>query len=161
VGKMRLDLSKKSLQELLLPSAMTFGDFIRLVNDKDLAKLGDSITNFLYSTAKTLVIERATGCKISDSVLNKAYKNSKKFQQIIHLNGRRDILADKIEATILVIWLGGFITTNEIILVLKNNLVKDQLKDYIGERKTATKAFAILLDEFADRLNGTFLIHQE
>ena len=92
--------SFKMLQNLLLTNGKlnSKAEFIKYANDTNFSKLGDSIANLFYSISKTQVMKKATGVKVSDSILCEAYKNSVQFKPNIYLKGRRDYLADKIEA---------------------------------------------------------------
>jgi len=47
-----------------------------IVQDKDLAKLGDSLVNFTYSLAKSLVLKRPEAWKVSDRVLSRALEDA-------------------------------------------------------------------------------------
>lgn len=150
--------SFKMLQRLLLSSGKinSKAEFIKFANDNNFSKLGDSIANLFYSIAKTQVMQRATGAKVSDAILCAAYKNSEHFRKDIYLKGRRDYLADRIEAVILATWLGQILTADEIISVISNNLNKEDLKNYASEKRIATKAFGILLDLILVKLNENF-----
>lgn len=146
------------LQTLLLPTGKirSTAEFVKFANDTNFSKLGDSIANLFYSIAKTQVIQRATGTKVSDAILCDAYKNSVHFKDNIYLKGRRDYLADRIEAVILTTWLGEILSADEIISILSTNLDQDELKNFAGERRTASNAFGILLDKIILRLNEIF-----
>ncbi|MHA2175944.1 MAG: ribonuclease III family protein [Candidatus Hodarchaeales archaeon] len=111
------------------------------------SKLGDSLVNFIYSLAKTRVLNSSTGTKVSDYILSEAYKASKwKKKALINLRGNKGQLADKVEALILYFWIFELFTIDDFVTKLMENLDNTQLHHSKEEEKNAIVAFSSLLD---------------
>jgi len=111
--------------------------------DKDLAKFGDTVTNFIYSLAKSIVLGKLDQRKVSRIILSAALKQSemKKFAKT-----RSDAhgLADTTEAFIGYMYCIGWSLESmaEILIEILKNY---DLNDFKIEKLGATKAFKHLL----------------
>lgn len=120
--------------------------------DKGLAKIGDSIVNFVYSVAKSIYLTKnsssnntiRTGKKVSRGILSNALKraNLKLFAKT-----RADAhdLADTAEALIAYIWLSGNMSMDTMIMIISDNL-SGNLNLRTEEIQNATVAFTQLLE---------------
>ena len=135
-----------SLKEHLFKGNSNFQTFIL---DKNNAKLGDALVNFLYSLAKSIVLKRNTGIKVSDYILSEAYRNSLWFKEKkLLIRGKKGRRGDIIEAMMLYFWLSipdsleKFV--NILILELKNKKFENKNEESIN----AIEAFTVLLNFF-------------
>ena len=93
----------------------------RLAN-KEVARLGDAIVNFLVSGALTLATGRPHGVKVSNSTLRKAYR---KLEQVGLIRGRPPrgfSPEDLLEALIGLLWLKGRLSLDSAVLRLAKEL---------------------------------------
>ncbi|MHA2245227.1 MAG: ribonuclease III family protein [Candidatus Hodarchaeales archaeon] len=117
------------------------------VHNKCNAKLGDSLVNFIYSVAKSLVSEIPTGVKVSDSILSEAYKGSLWYNSnSLKLKGKKSKIADAIEALILYFWIHEDISLEKLINPLMVQLKPDRLHHHKEEHASAVLSFQSLLD---------------
>lgn len=116
------------------------------VRSKDLAKLGDPLTNLLHSLARSLAAGRFEGAKVSGKALASA----------LHLADMRQIaptrmdahgLGDCVEALIAYSWLQGRLHIPEAAALLARELQRASSGDSRSMRssQTAAQAFAALL----------------
>lgn len=118
----------------------TFQLFTNFLYDPRNAALGDSLVNFIYSVAKTLVSSSFTGIKVPDYVMVDAYKESLLFTKI-KLTGDRKKLGNVLESLLLAVWIYNLLTLDDLIQRLREELDPKKFKNAIEERRTATKAF--------------------
>ena len=117
------------------------------VHNKSNAKLGDSLVNFIYSVAKSLVSEMPTGMKVSDSILSEAYKGSLWYKtNTLKLKGKKSRIADAIEALILYFWVHEDTSLENLIDPLMVQLEPDSLHHHKEEHASAVLSFQRLLD---------------
>ena len=141
VAYIRELLRTKNDEEISISSLKAF------TFNKGNAKLGDSLVNFIYSLAKTGIINSSTGAKVSDYVLSEAYRASKwKKESVILLKGNKGLLADKVEALILYFWVFELFTIEELIKELMKHMNEELLHHPKEEEKSAIAAFCSLLD---------------
>ncbi len=88
-----------------------------LLLDKNLAKLGDSYVNFLYSIAMTIIKKEPTGIKVSDRLLASAAKEA---GVRVLLPKRTPIgrVADAVEVLLVHSVISGSITVKDMIEIL-------------------------------------------
>ncbi|MFX1285474.1 MAG: ribonuclease III family protein [Promethearchaeota archaeon] len=114
---------------------------------KSNAKLGDSLVNFIYSIAKSIVSETTTGTKVSDSILSEAYRRSLWYStNTLRLKGKKDRIADIIEALILYFWVHKELSLEKLINPLIAQLEPDRLHHPKEEYLSAIMSFQRLLD---------------
>ena len=141
---------KKNLSNIT-ESTTNNRNLLSYVHNKANAKLGDSLVNFLYSIAKSLVSGSPTGIKVSDSILSESYKCSQWFKtKTLTLSGNKGQIADSIEALVLYFWIQESMTIEELIKPIVSNLHADNLHHPKEERKSAIQAFQKFLDYLFD-----------
>jgi hypothetical protein len=117
------------------------------IHQKSNAKLGDSLVNFIYSVAKSLVSGIPTGMKVSDSILSEAFKNSLWYKtKKIKLSGKKDRIADAVEALILFFWIYEGLSLKKLIEPLESQLEPHRLQHPKEEHKSAVLSFQNLLN---------------
>jgi Ribonuclease III len=120
--------------------------------NKELAKIGDSVTNLIYSLAKSIVIGNYDARKVSKDVLSKALKDAglKKYAK-----ARSDAhaLADTSEAFIGYIHIAEKWSLDKMVSILVVSMLGQDLYSYVNERNAATEAFTKLLIEIKNSLS--------
>lgn len=122
-----------------------------IMNDKGLAKIGDSLVNFCYSLAKSVVLGEATGEKVRDSVLARALRATPAYSKM----GRRTDAgraADGYEAIMAYLWLSKKVTIHDIVSSLRSTLNIDSQMNRKQEANAAVVSFQLLLEQLLDSL---------
>ena len=99
-------------------------DRIRLksiLQDKNLARLGDAYINFIFSLAITEVEHVPTGTKVSDRILAMAAKRSG-LRELLPNRVSRGSIANAVEAIIVFVWIKKLIILDEAVNILKASL---------------------------------------
>lgn len=109
-------MAEDNLSEFF-PFIRKYSKMIEVLNDKDLASLGDAYVNFAYSLALSKVAGKPMGRKISGHVLSLALKKSGIRALLPHRISRHQ-QADAAEALIVYGWLSGAISIKETINML-------------------------------------------
>ncbi|MCS7385695.1 MAG: hypothetical protein NDF55_02995 [archaeon GB-1867-005] len=109
--------------------------------DKGLAELGDSLVNFLYSAAKSRVLGKFCGERVSNRILAEALRRAGLRAE---LPRRVDVQArgDAAEALVAYAWISKIVGIDEAIELLASKL-KCMLDE--GEFEASINAFAELL----------------
>ena len=124
-----------------------------IVHDDGFAKLGDAYVNFAYSLAKSTVLGEPTGCKVPDTVLSNAYRNSNLTKmKKLDIRGRKGQIGDSIEGLLLWAWLTEVLPLDNLVVTLRDNLAVTSFIHSRTEAETATKAFSVVLDQLAQLL---------
>lgn len=120
--------------------------------DKGLAKIGDSVVNFVYSVAKSTYLTKnnsnnkiiRTGKKVNRTILSNALKNA---NLKIYAKSRANAhdMADTAEALIAYVWLSGDVSMDSMIKIIVENFSGD-LNIRTEEIQNATIAFTKLLE---------------
>jgi hypothetical protein len=127
---------------------VTHDNLMKFIHDKGNAKLGDSLVNFIYSIAKTIVSERPTGTKVSDSILSEAYRGSMwNKSQALKLTGDKGKIADFVEALVLFFWINQSLSLEDLISPIVSELEPNKLHHPREEQSSAANSFQKLLDE--------------
>ncbi len=121
--------------------------------DKGLAQVGDALVNFIYSIARSQVLDKRTGKKVNRTILSEALKAA----NLRHLpRPRADThdLADTVEAIVAYAWAKKIITIEEMVQILLKNLdlSKGEARNLAAENFHASEAFKCLLEEIKARL---------
>ncbi|TXT56908.1 MAG: hypothetical protein BAJATHORv1_20506 [Candidatus Thorarchaeota archaeon] len=118
----------------------------QIVSDQGLAQIGDGVVNLCYSLAKSVVLTSATGEKVQDRVLANAMRSSNLYAFI---SGRTDAgrAADAYEAIIAYLWMTNRITIPVLVDILVENLPLTFDMSRKDERRIASEAFTILLQQ--------------
>jgi hypothetical protein len=122
-----------------------------VAQDKGLAKIGDGLVNFCYSLAKSVVLGKATGEKVRDSVMAQAIRATPVYSQI----GRRTDAgeaADAFEAIMAYLWMTNKVTIEEFVNLLVQNLEIDIKTSRKRENGIATHAFQFVLEKYVNDL---------
>jgi hypothetical protein len=123
-------------------------NLMTFIQDKGNAKLGDSLVNFIYSVAKTIVSGKPTGTKVSDSILSEAFKTSLWYKnEALKLSGNKGRIADSVEALILFFWVQKDSTLEFLINPLVSQLEPNRLQHPREEHNSAVNSFQKLLDK--------------
>ncbi|MHA1130813.1 MAG: ribonuclease III family protein [Candidatus Helarchaeota archaeon] len=121
-----------------------FSNLKEILINKDLAKLGDTFLNFVYSLAKSGVLSKFDGWKIPDKVLAQALRDAEMRKYITQRASSHD-LGDAVEALVVHEWLFQKITIEEITDILFSHLKTGDLSDRIKEARAAVQAITALL----------------
>ncbi len=114
---------------------------------KELAKLGDPLTNLLFSLAYSLHLNRFIGEKISGKILAAALRYAN-LRQLAPSRLDAHGLGDCVEAMIAYAWLQGFFTISDAAALLQEQILQldPGTKQTKAERlENIAKAFAIFL----------------
>ena len=110
-------------------------------SENDFKGFGDALINFLYSLAKSKVLQVWIGDKVSNYVLSQALIMS----QVNQPGGLdKHEKGDYVEGYIAKAWIDGLLTTDEAVTILVRNLKKYDLEE--REQEAMVEAFRELLD---------------
>ena len=98
------DVSKDHLKKLLGELVDADQPWSALIKDKQIAQLGDSLANFIYSLALSLAKGKCTGTRVPDTVLTNAYHSSA-VKTRLPVTGKKGRVGDAVEAVLLLSWL--------------------------------------------------------
>lgn len=132
-------------------------NFLEILKDKGLCNLGDNFTNFVYSLAKSKVLEEATGWKVSGKTLATALRDSH-LREFCPSRASTHDLADFAEAIIVYLWFTNHYSIDRIVSILAEEMNDGIFKDLKKEERTAIKAFTKLFIEFTNKLKQIGLI---
>jgi len=124
--------------------------------DKDLAKFGDTVTNFIYSLAKSVVLGKPDQRKVSRIILSAALKQS---DMKIYAKKRSDAhgLADTVEALIGYMYCIGW-SLESMAEILIDTLKNYDLNDFNIEKSASIEAFTHLLLKIKEYLFTKFKV---
>lgn len=128
----------------LTPTLKSYDSLEELLLDKDLAGLGDSYVNLVYSLAMSQKKGRPFGAKVSNQVLAQAVEASGLRKMLPHRVDRH-ARGNAAEALLVFAWLQGILEMDECIKALS--------------QEDSAQAFAILLRQILDKL-GVFHEHK-
>lgn len=111
----------------------SYSNFVELLLDKDLAGLGDSYVNFVYSLAMSQKHKRPIGDKVNNQVLAKAVEISGLRRFLPHRVDRHT-RANAAEALLVFAW-------------LQDKRELDHSVKVLSEKENLTEAFTALLRE--------------
>ncbi|MHA1213873.1 MAG: ribonuclease III family protein [Candidatus Hodarchaeales archaeon] len=115
---------------------------------KENAKLGDALVNLIYSIAKTITNKKSTGTKVSDYILNEAYRKSLWFKdKSSSIKGNKGQVGDGVEALILYYWMINDLELDFLVKPLMEKLCQEDFSHPRVERQAAIRAFTKLLDD--------------
>jgi len=121
------------------------------LRDKDLARLGDSFVNLVYSTAKTKASGRPVGEKVPDKVLSEALKIAKLQVPMRLTHGER---GDVVEAVLAYAWMHNMLPLEEAVAILYTTISGAEYESRSLEREMSAKAFSKLIRVAVDRIEG-------
>ncbi len=128
--------------------------FSSSVMDKGLAKLGDSLVNFVFSLALSKYLGKPTGDRVSNASLAIALDLAGMGGLIpprTDKHGKGDIA----EALLAYAWLKGVVTVDEAVEIVRRNLTDDVL-NYGRKKECVGRAFAELYRIVIKRLKSDF-----
>lgn len=120
------------------PTLRTYSSLEELLLDKDLAALGDSYVNFVYSLAMSQKCRRPTGAKVNNQVLARAVQKSGLRKFLPHRVDRH-ARGNAAEALLVFAWLQDMHDFEYCIKVL-------------NREEDLAQAFATLLHDVLERL---------
>jgi hypothetical protein len=120
------------------PTLQSYSSVEELLLDKDLASLGDSYVNFVYSLAMSQKHGHPTGAKVNNQILAKAVEASGLRAFLPHRVDRH-ARGNAAEALLVFAWLQDTLEMDECIKVLS--------------KKDPVEAFATLLRQILNRLD--------
>jgi len=128
-------------------SSMSRPDFMRkhdslneIFSDKELAKLGDSFINFVYSLAKSKKNDETTNERVPGRILAEALRKAGLREYLPSRMSRHD-QGDAVESLIIYGWLHGIASLDECVKILEK------------KAETPVEAFTDLIDEISKRLD--------
>ncbi len=139
----------EELRKLLLP----------IMRNHGLAKFGDTLTNFIYSLAKTKVQGEAVGARVFDKAL----------AEVIHQTGLRCVmqssassgdLGDGVEALVGYAYLNEIMSIEEMVTLLVSSLETIPKKDLVERSKEKGNmiiSFIKIVEEIIDRLKQSIV----
>lgn len=130
-----------------------------LIKDKGLARLGDSITNLVFSIAMSLVLKRPEGGRASDKVLSQALAEAG-LRHIAPKRAGSDQLGDIAESLIAFAWLNHVIEIEDAAGMVASEFDETDLQDRRREDQSAIKGFKKLLEQITKSL-GTEAISEQ
>jgi hypothetical protein len=116
----------------------SYSNLVELLLDKDLAGLGDSYVNFVYSLAMSQKQKRPIGAKVNNQVLAEAVEISGLRKFLPHRVDRHT-RANAAEALLVFAW-------------LQDKQEIDRSVKVLSEKENLTEAFAALLREILEKL---------
>jgi hypothetical protein len=120
------------------PILKSYNSIEEILLDKDLAGLGDSYVNFVYSLAMSKKLGRPTGAKVNNRVLATAVDASG-LRKFLPRRVDRHNRGNAAEALLVLAWLQDLLEMEDCIKVLT-------------EKDDISKAFAILLTQIMHKL---------
>ena len=133
-----------------LKTIKQFSNIKEILINKDLAMLGDSFVNFIYSLAKSCALEKFDGWKIPNKVLAQALRDAELRYLVSHKASRHN-LGDAVEALIVHAWLYQNISIEELTTILYTQLKTGDFSDRKKEERSAIQAFTSLLLEIRNK----------
>jgi hypothetical protein len=130
-----------------------------LINDKGLARLGDSITNLVFSIALSLVLKRPEGGRASDKVLSQALAGAG-LRHIAPKRAGSDQLGDIAESLIAFAWLNHMIEIEDAARVVASEFNETDLQDRRTEDQSAIRGFKKLLERITQDLSAELMSGQ-
>ncbi len=140
-----------------LPSLHHIRSLKDIGTSKSLAKFGDSVTNFIFSLAKTLILGQFDQRKVSKKVLAQALKDAG-LKPYARTRSDAHALADTAEAFIGYMYAVHSWSVESMVEILLVPLQdgKYNLTDFKQEVEGATVAFTVLLKKILESLTPLF-----
>jgi hypothetical protein len=127
------------------------GKIRSILRDKDLARLGDSFVNLIYSTAKTRAKGKPVGEKVPDRVLSQALEIAKLPVPMRLTHGER---GDVVEAVLAYAWMHSMLPLEEAVTILYTTIARVEYESISLEREMSARAFSRLIRVAVDRIEG-------
>jgi hypothetical protein len=117
-----------------------YSSLTEVLLDKDLAKIGDALVNFVFSLAVSNKMKRPRNIRVSSLTLSNALKKSGLRELLPHRIDRHD-QADAVEALIMHAWITNLFSLSELLQILES------------EASNPVDAFSKLLREITQAIN--------
>ncbi|MHA1722194.1 MAG: ribonuclease III family protein [Candidatus Baldrarchaeia archaeon] len=137
-------------------SRVSYKSLREIAQDKGLAKLGDALVNFIYSLAKSLILGKLDAWKVSDAVLSQALENAS-LLKLLPKRSDKHSRGDAVEALLAYAWIMGIFDIKNAVMLLKDEMKRDDFSNKSLEKIAAVRAFKKLLEEIKPKIE-TFLI---
>ncbi|WP_456423477.1 ribonuclease III family protein [Thermococcus sp.] len=118
--------------------------------DKELAKFGDSLLNFIFSLALSEYLGRPTGERVPNASLALALEMSG-LRKLAPPRSDKHTRGDVAEAIVAYAWLEGLITIDEAVQLIRENLTED-VTHFVRKKEAIGRALAVLYSEIGKRL---------
>jgi len=135
----------KTFQRTLSTFVPEETDLKHILTDKNLAKFGDSLINFLYSIAKSVVTGVFCGEKVSDKALASALRETS-LKNKTRPRSTVNEQADAVEAFCAYLWLKPLISLDEMITIIVNAIEGLDLSYHKTEKAAEKQAFKTLIE---------------
>ena len=122
----------------------------RNFTDKGLAKLGDSLVNFVFSLALSEYLDRPTGERVPNASLSIALELAG-LRSVVPPRTDKHGKGDIAEAIFAYAWLEGKMTVEEAVEILKANFTED-ITHFSRRKEAIGKAFAEVFRVIKERL---------
>ncbi|MBK5114298.1 MAG: hypothetical protein KGD59_13785 [Candidatus Heimdallarchaeota archaeon] len=126
----------------------------RIMRNRDLAKFGDSLVNFIYSLAKTKVYDKPVGERVYDKALLEAVRETG-LRALMQSSSTAGEVGDGAEALIGHSYLSGLFTIDELVTILESSIQEydqEAFEKRSKEREIMTNAFVKLMLEIIKRI---------
>lgn len=127
---------------------------IPIMRNHSLAKFGDTLVNFLYSLAKTKILDKPVGLRVFDKALAETLRQNS-LRELMPSSSSTGNLGDGIEALIGYVYLHDIMDLEGMTKVITNyleNLDVKLLEDRSFDRQLMTESFSLLIKEIISRL---------
>ncbi len=128
-------------------------DLKHILIDKNLAKFGDSLINFLYSIAKSVVKKVFCGEKVSDKALASALRETP-LKNKTRPRSTVNEQADAVEAFCAYLWLNQLISLEEMVTIIVNAIKGLDLSYYKNEKSAEKQAFKTLIENLLIKIDS-------
>ncbi|MEM3526138.1 MAG: ribonuclease III family protein [Candidatus Jordarchaeaceae archaeon] len=115
-----------------------------VLNDKSLAKLGDSIVNLLYSLVKSKLVGKPDGAKLPDSLLAEAFRRAG-LRKYVSARQDANSLGDAAEALVAYSWLKGHFEIKAMVEKLTASVPQGKIINRRAEKELIVQIFTTLL----------------
>lgn len=124
--------------------------FNELVYDNEFSKLGDSLTNFVFSLALTKIFNRYEGVRVSNFVLSEALKKST-FNYLIKKRQNRHEKGNIVESIILFSWVKEYFEILDLVKLLSERISSSTNR--VRQKEIYIHAYVYLLDTIQKKLS--------
>lgn len=126
-----------------------------IMRNHGLAKFGDSLSNFIYSLAKTRMLQKPTGERVFDKALAEAIKLAN-LRSLMPSSSSSGDIGDGAEALVGYAYLNEILTVEEMVAIIMpsiKELSEEQELTRKNEKEAMVKSFECLLNEILSRIN--------
>ena len=117
-----------------------YSSLTEVLLDKDLAKIGDALVNFIFSLAVSNTMKQPQNIRVSSLTLSTALKQSGLRELLPHRIDRHD-QANAVEALVMYAWITKIISLSELLQILES------------EAQNPIEAFSKVLLEIIQAIN--------